>query len=621
MPPTWHRYFSARQCVSTRRGRGTEADLELMVVDAPDGDALAVWDVDRDDVRPLKGEFGAAYDAVLTADGQSVLSLRDDNGSEMGHVWSIPGDGGPAVDLTPALPPYTLRGVDVARTGTRAVLTAAADDGFALWLVDTTGAGRPRRLLFSSAEAWNGLISADGLLASVDTTDHNPGLRRFAVTVVDTGTGHVTASLSDGPEGPVRAVRFSPVAGDGRLLVSTERSGFARPCVWNPADGSRIDADAPGLAGDLVPLDWSDDASRVLAVHVDAGVHRVMEFDVTTGELSRVEHPEGSFFEPDIATAHLNVWASHYGADGRVRLLHQRFDRPLSVLAVDRETGGIRPSRQAPEQVPGTRVVSRTVRSADGTPVQLWVGRPDGAREPVPLVLSLHGGPQMVTVDRYDPSAQGWLDSGVAYASLNYRGSVTFGRRFREGFIGAVGDREIEDIEAAVDVLVAEGVADPGQIFVTGHSYGGFLSLLSLGRLPGLFAGAFAHVPMADWGGGYADMNPALRSAGRMFFGGTREEKPEVYRRASPITYVTQVRAPVWISHGTHDSRTPPAQVLAYARALEAAGGDVTLDWYSGGHEGSGGDKSLADHQRMLDLVRAAGRGERWATGPVRPPA
>ncbi|GGO93153.1 peptide hydrolase [Wenjunlia tyrosinilytica] len=592
-----------------------------MVLDGPDGETLAVWDTTEAAPVPLPGDFGDPKEAVLTADGACVLGLRDDNGSEMGHVWAAPaGAGAGAVDLTPGLPPYTLRGIDVGRYGSRAVITAVADDGFTLWLVDSGGNEQPRRLFTSRNEAWNGLISATGELACIDTTEHNPGFRRFAVTVVDTGTGRVVASLSDGPEAPVRAVRFSPVAGDGRLLAATERTGYARPCVWNPADGTRIDADAPGLDGDLVPLDWSDDASRVLLVHVDAGVHQVMELDLATGGLSRIEHPPGAFFEPDVAAAHLYSWASHYAADGRIRLLHQRFDQPLTVLHVDQRTGEARPGWQPRDVGPGTAVVSRTVRSADGTAVQLWVGRPPGADRPTPLVLYLHGGPQMATVDRYNPEAQAWLASGTAYAALNYRGSVTFGRAFREGFFGTVGAREVEDIEAAVGWLVAEGIADKENVFVTGPSYGGFLSLLAVGRLPDLFAGAFAFVPMADWVSAHEDMNPALRTACRSFFRASLEEDPGRYVRASPISYVGQVRSPVWIRHATHDTRTPPSQAHSYALALERAGGDVVLDWFSGGHETSSRDMAIGDQQRMMDLVQSALRGERWSRSRVRPP-
>ncbi|MFF2851010.1 prolyl oligopeptidase family serine peptidase [Streptomyces sp. NPDC058001] len=620
MPVTWQQYFHARRFLTLRRGRGEE-DLELVVTDTEHGPGLALWDVARDELRYLEGDFGDVQEAVLTSDGRAALVLRDEHGSEVGHVWHTPLDGTAATDLTPDLPPYVLRGIDVARSSTRIALTAVSSEGFRLLVTDSERPTDPSVLYSSANEAWNGLIAADGRFASVDTTDHNPGVRRFAVTVVGVEDPGFTATLSDGPDAPVRGVRFSPVPGDPRVLVSTERGGYARPCVWNPVDGSRVDVEAPGLRGDVVALDWSPGATRVLAVHVDAGVHRVMEFDLTTGALTPVPHPDGAYFEPDVAAAHLNIWASHYGADDEIRLLRQRFDLPLSMLRIDRSgTRELSSPLTGPAGPAGTPLRSLTVTSTDGTDVQLWAARPPGATEPGPLVLYLHGGPNMVTVDRFSPDAQAWLADGVAYAALNYRGSVTFGRDFREGFLGTVGDRETEDIEAAVRRLVDDGYARKDQIFVTGVSYGGFLTLLSLGRLPELFAGGLAFVPMADWVTGYRDMNPALRPAWRGFIGGTPEEVPDRYRHSSPITYVDQVRAPVWISQATYDTRTPPAQVYGYARALEATGGDVSVDWYTGGHETTSRTRSIAEHTHMTTLVKSALTGARWSHSPVTPP-
>ena len=619
MTESWHRFFTVDRTLSVRRGRG-KRDLCLVVQDTEQGQSLARWDAERLTYLPVSGDIGDPGEAELSADGESVLSLHDVNGSEVGHVWATSLDGTERRDLTPDLPPYTLRGIDTARSDDSVVISAAAPDGFSLWLLHSSAPTPPRRLYNSPNEAWNSLVSADGRLASVDTTDHNPGVRRFAVTVVATDTGEVLGRLTDGPQAPVRGVRFSPVEGDGRVLVSTERSGFARPCVWNPADGSRIDVDAPELSGDLVTLDWSDDGSRLLVVQVDRGVHQVMEYHLDSAELRPVAHPAGAYFEPDVAAAQLYQWASHYGADGNLRLLHQRFDQPLTVLQVDRLTGRIRPQGPGPVAAPGVPATSLTVRSADGTPLQLWVCRPPDAEGPLPLVLQVHGGPNMVCVDSYHPDAQAWVDSGVAFASLNYRGSVTFGREFREGFLPDIGRRELEDVESAVRRLVNDGVARPGEVFITGASYGGYLSLLSSGRLPGLFAGAMAFVPMADWLSAFEDMNAALRPAWTAFFGADPTVDPDHFRRSSPITYVDSVRNPVWIMQATHDTRTPPRQAYLYAKALQDIGGDVAIDWFSGGHETSSRQLEIHDQQQMLDLVQAALSGKPWSRGPVMSP-
>ncbi|MFC4947970.1 prolyl oligopeptidase family serine peptidase [Pseudonocardia sp. GCM10023141] len=603
---SWREHFATPIRCGTFRCAGA-VDAELVLSIGAKAQEVAVWDPATGTLVDVPNLPHSLEGPVLSADARSVLVLNDPTGTEIGHLWSFPLDGSPATDLTPDMAPYTMRGVDVARDGSAVVINPANSDGFALWIIRDG----VRCLYRSDHEAWNSLVAADAALASIDTTDHNPGIRRFAVTVVDTASGAVVGVLSDGPLAPVRGVRFSPVAGDPRMLVSTERTGFARPAVWNPLTGERVDVDAPELAGELVPLDWSDDGGRLLLVHVDRGIHRVHEYDLGSGALTRVEHPDGAYFEPDVAAVPSNIWASHYGPGGEIRLLRQRTDLPLEVLAPG---GDGRRSLLAPENVvPGVALRSEEVVSRDGTRLQLWVARPPGTTGPVPMILHLHGGPNLCFVDRYHPAAQAWLAEGFGFASLNYRGSVTFGREFREGFWGAVGDRELEDVEAAWQWLVEGGIAEPTQTFITGSSYGGFLTLLSLGRLPELFAGGLAFIAMADWERAYDDMNPALQAAWRGFIGGSPETAIEKFRYSSPLTYVENVRAPVLLSQGIHDTRTPPEQAAEYARRLTAAGGDALLDWFDGGH-GASSTERMADMLDVeLDLVRKALRGERWS--------
>jgi dipeptidyl aminopeptidase/acylaminoacyl peptidase len=421
---------------------------------------------------------------------------------------------------------------------------------------------------------------------------------------------HRAAGRRAEPDQPAAAATSTPAA---RLLVSTERTGFARPAVWNPLTGERIDVDAPELWGDLVPLDWSDDCCRLLLVHVDQGIHRVYEYDIPDGRLLRVPHPDGAYFYPEVACAVNHTWASHYGPGGQIRLLRERTDLPLEVLALDRDESGPRGILAPAAVVPGIPLRSVSVTSADGTALQLWVAAPVGASGPTPLVLNVHGGPNLAEVGGYDPVAQAWLAEGFAYASLNYRGSVTFGRAFREGFWGAVGDRELEDVEATWRWLVDEDIADPSAVFISGASYGGFLTLLSMGRLPELFAGGFAFIALADWKLAYEDMHPALQAAWRGFLGGRPENMEERFRLSSPMTYVEGVRAPVMINQGRYDTRTPARQAEEYARRLRAVGGDVLLEFFEGGHGPVGNDGVVAKFERELELARKALRGERWS--------
>jgi dienelactone hydrolase len=610
----WRARFQASHPVAFRPARGT-ADLALVIEQRVSGIGAFVWD-GRTGARTGIPGIEAAWGASLTPDGRSIIQLDDPGGTEVGHLHAIPVDGGRPRDLTPGFDWYVVRGVDIAPDGNMALATLVDGSGFTLWALDLAGTAEPRRLFASRNEAWYGILSEDGALAAIDTTDHNPGIRRFAVTVVDTATGDVVATLTDGPLAPVHRVRFSRRLGDPRLLAETERSGLARPCLWDPMTGARLDVELPDLAGDVLALDWDADHERLLLLHVDGGVHRVLEHHLDTGRTVALDLPPGAYAEPDVADIHPMVFGSHYAPDGTLRLVRSRWNEPLHVLERGDTDGALR-ERLAPAPVPAGRTfASNLVTSRDGTSVQLWVATPTGDEPVRGTVLYFHGGPNLAVVDKYDPSAQAWLDEGFAYAALNFRGSVTFGRAFREGFWGSLGEHEIEDVDAALAWLRARGLADPATTFATGVSYGGFMTLLCLGRLPDAFAGGLAHVALADWALAYAGMNPALQAAWRGFLGGTPETAPERFRRASPIGWVEAVRAPAWLNQGRNDTRTPPGQAQAYADALRAAGGDVLLEWFEGGHTTPGLDRSLADQERMFQLVDRRLRGLRWDVTP-----
>lgn len=595
--------------VAIRAVRGP-LDLEVVLRQAESGLTLGV--LRRGDSAVQEIPFPhATLATTVTADGAFILELDDEHGSELGHLHAYPVAGGPGRDLTPHQSAYTIRGIDCSLDGRHVLVTAADETGFSVMLTSLERQVCERIIFHSPNEAWSGILSADSTLAAIDTTDHNPGRRRFAVTVVSTETGEVLAELSDGVLGPVRAVRFAQESGDGRVLAYSEVTGFARPLIWNPISGTRIDIPLEDCDGDVIPLDWHSPTGMILLVHIDRGVHRILEHDLETSTTHEIQHPSGAFYEPDVGSEFPVLWASHYSWDGALRLVRGTWSTPLHIIE-GRDHGRQRIVLPPDEVPPGTELTSHDLVSEDGTVVQLWVGLPNNAGQVRGTILEVHGGPNLVTVDRYDPIAQSWIDDGWVYASLNYRGSVTFGREFREKFWGRVGEGELQDISAALDWLSSRGLASATSTFITGPSYGGYLTLLAMGRIPQRLAGGLAHVAQADWVTAYEDMNPALQAAWRGFIGSDPTEDVEQWRHASPISYVDKVRSPVWLNQGMFDSRTPPRQAQQYADALRDRGGDVLIDWFSGGHMPTGLDGLQRDYRRMRQLTDRALAGLRW---------
>jgi dipeptidyl aminopeptidase/acylaminoacyl peptidase len=225
---------------------------------------------------------------------------------------------------------------------------------------------------------------------------------------------------------------------------------------------------------------------------------------------------------------------------------------------------------------------------------------PDGSG-PFPTILETHGGPDSAITDSYAPNSQMWLDHGFAFLSINYRGSTTFGKRFEEQIWHDLGHWEVEDIAAARDWLIDQGIAIPDAILLTGWSYGGYLTLQALGTKPELWAGGMAGIAIADWAVQYEDTADMLRGYQEALFGGTPAQQPARYAASSPITYAEQVRAPVLIIQGRNDTRTPARPIEMYEAKMKRLGKTISVHWFETGHLGSFAQTDLAiQHQEMM---------------------
>ena len=557
---------------------------------------LYAWDVPSGTLRQLTNWQAGLQYGEISGDGRYIYYLDDEQGNEIGHFVRVPFENGEAHDITPEWPPYSTLGYLSSGSGSHFGFVRCDDGGFRTYSMETKANGEigaPFLLFHSSKMVFGPFYSYAGEVAVIATTDRAT-VQDFNLVAFDTATGDQIAELWDGSGTSLDPLFFSPQPGDLRLAGTTNRSGLKRPFIWNPRTGERVDLDFRELTGEVVPLDWSPDGKWLLLCQFNQAIQQLYLFDLKDQTLRKLNHPSGTY---GIPFASVGVY---FGIEGEIFAQWQDASHPTQLIALDAETGRMKRSMLAAGAVPeGHSWKSITFPSSDGQMIQGWLGVPDG-QGPFPTILHTHGGPTSVMTERWLPESQAWIDHGFAFLTINYHGSITFGRDFEEKIWGNLGYWEMEDLAAARKWLVNEGISQLDGILLTGISYGGYITLMGLGKLPDLWAGGMAGIAISDWTMLYEDASEALRGYDVALFGGTPKEKPEQYRISSPITYAENVKAPVLIIQGRNDTRTPARPIEVYEQRLKDLGKPIEVYWFDAGHWGAGIEQDIQHLEIML---------------------
>lgn len=188
----------------------------------------------------------------------------------------------------------------------------------------------------------------------------------------------------------------------------------------------------------------------------------------------------------------------------------------------------------------------------------------------------------------------------------NPRGGQGHGHQFALSVAGRVGQEEWTDILSGIDLLVAEGVADPDRLGIAGGSHGGFLAAWAVGQTD-RFRAALVLSGVIDWGmlaatGEYGQFEAAL--GGSTGWDGVG---PHSHDAVSPISFASRVRTPVLLLHGAEDTNVPLGQSVCFHRALRHFGVEHEFVIYP--REGH----SIRERHHQLDvLFRARGWFDRW---------
>jgi dipeptidyl aminopeptidase/acylaminoacyl peptidase len=253
--------------------------------------------------------------------------------------------------------------------------------------------------------------------------------------------------------------------------------------------------------------------------------------------------------------------------------------------------------------------------SADGTPIQGWIVKPPhfDPGHKYPLILSIHGGPHVMWSRHELTMWHEWqMQAACGYVVLacNPRGSDGYGLDFRSTLLNRWGEADLPDLMAGVDQVIAQGLADPERMAVTGGSYGGFMTAWVIGHVD-RFKAAVAQRGVYDLSGFFSTTDiPRLTE---WEFAATPWEDPERLWQYSPLAHVEQIHTPLLLIHSEHDYRAPIPTAEGLFVALRRLRREVEMVRYPrDGHELS---RSGEPKHRVDRLQRIVGWFDRYVKG------
>jgi dipeptidyl aminopeptidase/acylaminoacyl peptidase len=378
---------------------------------------------------------------------------------------------------------------------------------------------------------------------------------------------------------------WSPVAGDQRLAFEHELDGDERPGIWDLTTGERTNL-ATELEGGVFVSDWWPDASALLLLNTFEGRSRLFRYDLATGLLEPVPTEPGF------------VGKARVRPDGSVWFVHEQGHRQRLVLD---DSGAELLTPEEGLGPAGRPFESWHFENPHGQRVHGFFVTPDDSGGPFPVLMFVHGGPSWLDLDSWQPEVQAYVDAGFVVGLVNYRGSIWYGRAWRDTLIGDIGGPELEDVNAGLQDLVDRGLADPQRAVVGGYSWGGYVTLLEAGKHPELWICAIAGVPVGDYADGYEELSPLLQAYDRALLGGTPNELPELMRDRNAINFADNVRAPVLFIIGRNDSRCPYRQAMLYVERLAARDHPHEVYVFETGH----GSYDVDEEVRQVSTVLA----------------
>jgi dipeptidyl aminopeptidase/acylaminoacyl peptidase len=589
---------------------------------SPDGDQIAfyyditgrnelhVLNVDSGEVSQWsEGEVprNARWPINWAADGDSVFFHLDNNGNEQNDIYRISRDG--KTEATIEMDGQVAIN-DIGEDGDTLIVGSSRDGQMNLYYHDLPS-GETTKLTEYERAAAGGILSpeCDRIAYATNESDDFDNQDVYVADIdgstpqnLNLGDTGAEASPADwGPDGE-------------RLLISDNSPDLGRLGVYH-FDSEEV----TWLENDAFeesPKAFLPDGERVLGYRSREAESVPIIYDIETGEATEFDLPGGvASFGTEAIIDNTRVLLTHTTPTQRPELLVYNLKTHDHETLVEAEYGPFNTEDFVDAEymtvesdgVPETNQAA--VKHDPYEEREIGALFFDSGQRPSPLIINPHGGPRARDTKRFNLYTQVLVSLGFSVLQVNYRGSSGRGREFVEELYDDWGGAEQGDIVTAAEYALDEyDWLNDNQVVVFGGSYGGYSAYWQMVQYPDLYEAGIAWIGLTDLTDMFETTMPHFRTELMEKYLGTPTESPDIYEERSPVNYVTNLDAPIFVIHGVNDRRVPVSQARIFKQALDDHGFEKSDDYEykelgEEGHASSDQAQKLRTFQALADFL------------------
>lgn len=543
--------YSAAEFFKTTSISGSSINHDNSAILVTD-DSSGIYNVYRypvDGSEPIQlthSDNNANYSVSWFPTDDRILFTADQGGNELNHLYVREVDGG-VKDLTPG---ENLKARFLGwKNDNRTFFVATNERDFKLFdLYAYSADNYERTLIFENSDALNIVVSPDGNWVALLKPNSNAD---GDIYLVDLKGKDRTPQLITEHDGSIRFSTYTFTTNSSELIFGTnENTEFQQAWSYDLSSGEKTPVFKADW--DVSFFYYSQNGNyRVAGINADAQTQLDI-IDTKTGQAVELPKlPAG------------DISGVNFSDDGQMLAFYLNADNsPANLYVYKLEDKRVKQLSNTlnPTINKAELISSNVVRfdSFDGLkiPGLLYKPRQASAKNKVPALIMIHGGPGGQSRKGYNAMLQHLLNHGYAIFSVNNRGSSGYGKTFFHLDDKRHGEDDLQDIVYGKYYLQSLDWVDPDRIGVMGKSYGGYLTMAAM-TFTEEFEVGIDIFGVTNWVRTLTSVPPWLESLKPVLYEemGDPTTDAERHRRISPLFHAEKIRKPILIIQGANDPR------------------------------------------------------------------